>query len=305
MTTNPPTLQGVDIDAVHARRTSQADHFPDAGKMVATTHPTKGAPLGATAKTVLECIKANPGQSTHRVYELLQATANPCPAWEATKKTIQNLRQQGHIENRNPVAPRGGTRLPGEWHATGKAEVVRPSPEQMAEAKAKAARAPRKPAAPYQPREPHNKSKDPGRIIALLQAHTVLTNARIAELLDLKTETARSRICNMVNAGQLSRHFESQHGEPKQTVYRLPSKDAARRYRQTEVEGQDGTRLTTSAVPSTPGNFLGWNTPARADALAANKKLSREGNRLTPYTGIHSQCAGAGQLFMAPSRLQR
>lgn len=272
-----------------------------------TTHPTKGAPLGATAKTVLECIKANPGQNTQRVFELLQATANPCPAWEATKKTIQNLRQQGHIENRNPVAPRGGTRLPGEWHATGKAEVVRPSPEQMAEAKAlaKAAHAPRKHAAPYQPREPHNKSNDGPRIIALLATHTALTNVRIAELLSLKTETARSRLTRLVDAGKVSRHFESQNGEPKQTVYRLPSKDAAKHYRQNKVEGQDGTRLTTSAVPSTPGNFLGWSAPARADALETNQKLSREGNRMTPYTGIYSPCVSHGALSMAPSRLQR
>ena len=45
--------------------------------------------------------------------------------------------------------------------------------------------------------------------------------------------------------------------------------------------------------------------PARPDATRANDIPSREGDRLSAYAGIRSQCTGHGQVLLAPSRLQR
>ena len=262
-----------------------------------TPQPTRGAPLGATAKTVLECIKANPGQSTHRVFELLQATANPCLSWEVAQKTLHNLRQQGHIENRTPVAPRGAARLPAEWHATGKAEFVRPSPEQLAAAKAQAkARL-----------APRNKTTDGERILVLLQDHGSLSTSQIGQHLGLTTDKAYRRLRRLVDGGKVlssRKTTKTASGAELVTVhYTLPgaSDGARQRWANERPEGQTGDKMNTSQVIPLPT----WNNP-RPEGEQAFLLPSRVGDRLLPHVSPKSMCVGRGEMLLyAPSRLQR
>lgn len=84
MTTNPPTTDGLDMDAIHHRRSP----------VLSTPRPTHGRSLLPITQAVLDAIRAHP----RGVCGVGVAAAL---AWlpDNLSKTLGNLRQQGHIVN--------------------------------------------------------------------------------------------------------------------------------------------------------------------------------------------------------------